>query len=106
MPPKRSRGYLCWLWAGAHDWPSSRPSIEPDSIPGRASTIMRPGGNSAVTLTTSSAAGVEVRGPRLPGFDRVLTPEALEFVARLHREFNPTREALLAARRERQARFD
>jgi malate synthase len=59
-----------------------------------------------VSLTTSSAAGVEVRGPRLPRFDDVLTPAALEFVARLQREFNPAREALLNARRERQPRLD
>jgi malate synthase len=32
---------------------------------------------------------------------RVLTPEALDFVTRLHRELNPTREALLRQRRER-----
>src|SRR5688572_585225 len=57
-------------------------------------------------MTTSSAAGVEVRGPRLERFDEVLTPAALEFVARLHREFNSTREALLAERRDRQQRFD
>ncbi|MCA1644855.1 MAG: malate synthase A [Chloroflexi bacterium] len=57
-------------------------------------------------MTTSSAAGVDVRGARLPRFDEVLTPAALDFVARLHREFNPTREALLSARHERQARFD
>jgi malate synthase len=37
---------------------------------------------------------------------RVLTSEALEFVARLQRRFNPTREALLARRRERQAALD
>jgi malate synthase len=59
-----------------------------------------------LSLTTSSAAGVEVRGAPLPRFDEVLTPAALDFVARLQREFNPTREALLAARTERQARFD
>ncbi len=59
-----------------------------------------------MSLTTSSAAGVEARGPAVPRADEVLTPAALEFVARLHREFNPTREALLAARHERQARFD
>ncbi|MDQ6670071.1 MAG: malate synthase A [Chloroflexota bacterium] len=57
-------------------------------------------------MTTSSTAGVEVRGSRLPRFDEVLTPAALEFVARLHREFNPTRQSLLQARQERQARFD
>jgi malate synthase len=59
-----------------------------------------------MSMTTSSAAGVEVRGPRLPRFDDVLTPPALDFVARLHREFNPTRETLLKARGERQARFN
>jgi malate synthase len=57
-------------------------------------------------VTTSSVAGVEVRGARLPRFDDVLTPAALEFVASLHREFNPTRQALLQARHDRQARFD
>jgi malate synthase len=57
-------------------------------------------------VTISSAAGVEVRGPRLASFDEVLTGPALEFVAGLHREFNPVRQALLAARRERQARLD
>src|SRR5918912_4079365 len=51
-------------------------------------------------------SGIEVRGPRLERFDEILTPEALEFVARLHREFNPTREQLLKARAERQQRFD
>jgi len=57
-------------------------------------------------MTTSSAAGVEVRGPRLARFDEVLTPPALDFLARLHREFNSTREGLLQQRHERQARFD
>ena len=36
----------------------------------------------------------------------VLTPEALDFVAQLHRSFNPRRLRLLGERRERQARFD
>src|ERR1700738_276550 len=59
-----------------------------------------------MSLTTSSAAGVEVRGSHLPRFDDVLTPAALEFVAGLHREFNPTRQQLLKARHARQARVD
>ncbi len=49
---------------------------------------------------------VAVVGPDVPGIDRVLTPEALEFVAGLHRRFNPTRQKLLAARTARQARID
>jgi malate synthase len=62
-----------------------------------------------VSLTISSdsaAAGVEVRGARAARFDEVLTPAALEFLAQLHRQFNPTRQKLLDARHERQARFD
>ncbi|HEY7463140.1 MAG TPA: malate synthase A [Candidatus Limnocylindria bacterium] len=38
--------------------------------------------------------------------DEVLTPEALGFVAQLHRSFNQRRLRLLGERRERQARFD
>jgi malate synthase len=38
--------------------------------------------------------------------DEILTPEALDFVAALHRQFNPRREELLRKRAERQADFD
>ncbi|MEO6059263.1 MAG: malate synthase A [Candidatus Limnocylindria bacterium] len=38
--------------------------------------------------------------------EEILTPAALEFVAQLHRSFNPRRQELLAARVVRQARFD
>ena len=55
---------------------------------------------------TFSDPRVQVRAPSVPRADEVLTPAALEFVARLHREFNPVRESLLNARHERQARFD
>ena len=34
------------------------------------------------------------------------TPEALAFVAELHRRFEPERRRLLEARRQRQARYD
>jgi len=49
---------------------------------------------------------VEIDGPRGERFDEILTPEALEFVARLHRGFDATRRELLAARIERQAELD
>ncbi|HJQ57213.1 MAG TPA: malate synthase A, partial [Vineibacter sp.] len=51
-------------------------------------------------------AGVEFAGTLKPGFETILTPEALAFVVELQRRFNPTREALLAARSERQKRLD
>ena len=50
--------------------------------------------------------GVQVIGPSVPGSDGVLTDEALEFVADLHRAFDPRRLELLAARRDRQAELD
>ncbi|PZN06459.1 MAG: malate synthase A, partial [Bacillota bacterium] len=50
--------------------------------------------------------GIEVRGPVKERYDEILTPEALAFIARLQREFNPTREALLRRRAERQAELD
>jgi malate synthase len=51
-------------------------------------------------------ASVEVIGPVEGRFAEVITPEALEFIADLHRRFNPTRVERLAARIERQKRFD
>jgi malate synthase len=57
-------------------------------------------------MSMATVAGVDVRGPVHDRFDEILTPQALEFVAGLHREFNPTRERLLARRRERQAELD
>ena len=50
--------------------------------------------------------GVQVLGEGNGVRSRVLTREALEFVAGLHRRFNPVRRELLAARQERQAWLD
>jgi malate synthase len=49
--------------------------------------------------------GIEVRAPVEGRAVEVLTDEALAFVARLHREFDPTREELLGKRAERQERI-
>ena len=50
--------------------------------------------------------GIEVLGPVEAGFDRILTDEALAFVAGLQREFGARRVELLDARAERQTRLD
>ncbi len=50
-------------------------------------------------------AALELRGNDDRAFDDVLTPDALEFVAELHRYFNPRRTELLKARMERRARL-
>jgi malate synthase len=52
------------------------------------------------------APGVAVTAAPPPQGDEVLTPEALDFVAQLHRRFNPERERLLADRAARQDRLD
>jgi malate synthase len=51
----------------------------------------------------SNPAGVEVTGPMRERFDEVLTPEALSFLAELHRTFDARRRDLLARRTEREA---
>jgi malate synthase len=51
-------------------------------------------------------AGLQILGPLRPGYETVLTPEALAFVAELVRLAEPQRRALLARRREVQARLD
>ncbi len=52
------------------------------------------------------AANVKVKGPVEGRFAEIVTPEALDFLAELHRHFNSTRKELLEARAARQARFD
>ncbi|HET6599073.1 MAG TPA: malate synthase A, partial [Burkholderiaceae bacterium] len=50
--------------------------------------------------------GMQINAPILPGFETVLTLPALELVAKLHRAFEPQRQALLAKRAERAKRLD
>ena len=57
-------------------------------------------------MTTAQAPGVEITERETPHADEVLTPEALSFVAQLHRSFDPRRHRLLGERADRQARFD
>src|SRR3954467_6402903 len=50
--------------------------------------------------------GVELRGKITAGFDEILAPEALAFVAKLERTFRDVRKRCLANRQERQAALD
>ncbi len=52
------------------------------------------------------ADGIRVLAPPPAGGEAILSNEARAFLERLHRQFEPTRRALLARRAERQARFD
>jgi len=51
-------------------------------------------------------AGVELKGELSPVFSEILTPDAMELVASLHRRFNSRRKELLRARSDRQVEFD
>jgi malate synthase len=55
------------------------------------------------TLTKHST---ELRAAPVKRHDEILTPDALAFLAKLHRRFNPRRLELLARRAARQKRFD
>src|SRR5574339_791698 len=50
--------------------------------------------------------GVSISGRVTPEFAQILTPEALAFVAKLHRKFETRRQELLARRAARQKEFD
>ncbi len=56
--------------------------------------------------TPRAPAGVTLRYPLGPRHEEILTPEALEFLAALHRRFEPRRSQILHARVSRQARYD
>jgi malate synthase len=56
--------------------------------------------------TIELPAGVALSAPIAPGYDRILTPPALAFLAELERRFGARRRELLARRQEIQARID
>ena len=49
---------------------------------------------------------VRIKGNFSEVYSEILTPEAIEFLTKLHRKFNERRLALLAQRKERQKAFD
>ena len=57
-------------------------------------------------IPTPRAQDVVVRGRVTSEFTQILTPEALAFVAKLHRTFERRRQELLARRAARQKEFD
>ncbi|HTV49988.1 MAG TPA: malate synthase A [Steroidobacteraceae bacterium] len=54
----------------------------------------------------AAPAGVALHNSLGPRFEEILTPDALEFLAALHRRFEPRRAQLLHARTQRQARYN
>ena len=60
----------------------------------------------AMSLSSKTFDGIEIRGPVPEPFPEILTPDALRFVARLQREFNSRRKELLERREQRQAEIN
>lgn len=59
-----------------------------------------------MTISLNLPDGVTCRGPLEPGFEEILSHDALAFVAELARTHRPAVTQLLAARKERQKRID
>ena len=57
-------------------------------------------------MSTPLPQGVVISGRITPEFAQILTPEALAFVAKLHRQFDARRQELLGSRAARQREFD
>ena len=57
-------------------------------------------------IHTATQESVNIIGTVSDSFAEILTDEALQFVVRLHRNFNPTRLELLENRQTRQAELD
>ncbi|MCI0751541.1 MAG: malate synthase A [Flammeovirgaceae bacterium] len=60
----------------------------------------------ATTAEIKSHSGLRIEAPILLGADRVLSPEAIQFITTLHREFNSQRLHLLSERKKRQKQLD
>ncbi|HZV66898.1 MAG TPA: malate synthase A [Telluria sp.] len=57
-------------------------------------------------MSIATPAGMDIKAEIKPGYEAILTPEALALVAKLSRAFEPRRQELLAARVERAKRLD
>jgi malate synthase len=62
--------------------------------------------SASTTSKVNTPAGVEILAPVSAEYAEILTPAALEFVAKLQRAFGPRRVELLRKRAERQAEID
>jgi len=57
-------------------------------------------------INSAAVSGVTITAKNGPGYETILTPEAIKFVAALERRFGARRHELLVRRREVQARID
>jgi malate synthase len=87
------------------------------AAPASGPASRQPGGSAVVPRPRKAAGrhpggrsiavpGVVIGARLAPRYDEILTPQALGFIADLHRKFDSRRRRLLAVRAERQKRFD
>jgi malate synthase len=57
-------------------------------------------------INTETLLDFELIGAMNPSFEQILTPDAIDFIVKLHNRFNWRREDLLKQRQERQHRLD
>ena len=60
----------------------------------------------SLNLPIDLPAGMQITAPIKPEWEFILSREALELIATLHRAFEPRRKELLKMRVDRQARID
>src|SRR4051812_22672266 len=68
----------------------------------RRASLHQDGTRMSITANATEVEGVTFSCEEIEACGRVLTPEAVELVAGLHRRFNPRRLELLRKRQERQ----
>src|SRR5215212_6178122 len=59
-----------------------------------------------MAISVAKPQDIQVSGRVTADFAQILTSQALDFIARLHRDFEPRRQELLARRAARQKEFD
>lgn len=58
------------------------------------------------TMSNQHTGNVTISAPSTPTYRTILTPDALDFISKLHERFNHRRKKLLRARQERQNQID
>ena len=82
--------------------------VDQDQGHGRSTDILIDINNSPlnIDLMNKNSVNIRIDAPLLPGYDSILSEEALSFLASLASEFAPRVRELLAARVARQTRMD
>jgi malate synthase len=84
---------------------AARSGRKPAALPGRLKRAARKIAGGA-SQPLSGVRGVKIRAAMQPRYAEILTPDALAFLAGLHRKFEARRQDLMKARSEKQKRFD